>query len=257
MNWLEAALMILAVTACGSNSNNSNPQGAAVPQPVPMQVSALQTQCLQAAPHAAWWDNYQVQPYSTPINGPNAFPNGTICGCPPNTMPTCSAQGLVCVPMNVMNQNVAVWSWSYGQGAPGGFQPNYQFINPYNTWYGGGRGYDGDELPPIYPQNGVCPYGTMLDRDGDRCISIQPHRFGPRGPVAGPGGRPDQDDGPLRGQRGGMYAYTYTYGYASNSCSISSVAQLCDVIPGQPPINGMMCQPLAGGSPKGIWVQAH
>jgi len=265
MSRFLAALMALPLIACGNNSTNSNPQPAAVPQPVPMQVSTMQTQCLRAAAQDTWWDmgQYKVQPYQSPAGGftpQNAFPNGAICGCPANTMPTCSAQGLVCVPMALMNGNVAVWSWSHGQNSGPGFQSNHGFINPYRHYYGGGggarwgrRGGPERSSGRLPARGGQCPPGYNIDLDGDECVIM--HRFSPW-------------------VQGGIYGYAYAYTSTTastgpspaqapssapfgpnNSCTITSVAQLCDVIPGQGPVNGMICQPLSPGSRKGIWVR--
>lgn len=41
------------------------------------------------------------------------------------------------------------------------------------------------------------------------------------------------------------------------NCSIDSVAQMCELMPNQPPpvVNGMVCMPLAAGGNIGIWVR--
>lgn len=268
MNWLSSTAVLTMLLACGPNSTNSG--NANVPQAVPMQVTAMQTQCLRSAAHESWWDQYKVQPYQAPSGGytpQTAFPNGNICGCPTGTMPTCSAQGLVCVPMSLLNGNVATWYWSYNQNGGPGFQPNPNRFDPY--WHpsrGGGRG---GEMPERIPRTGAyCPMGYQRDFDGDECIRM--HRFGPE-------------------WNGGAYGYAYAYAwvattstrpmpggpapmpqpqprpqpqpgaqpapYPNNSCQIGTVAQICDVVPGQGPVNGMICQRIATGSLKGIWVR--
>ena len=268
---LLAVVGSLSITACNKNSGDAaasgtggNPQIANVPSPT---VNS----CFQNATASSWWQRYNVQPYPMAGYGPQnyagAFSQG-FCGCPTGTMPTCSTQGLLCMPVQHMNMNVATWTWNGQNGVAnyGQFDPQYRCENPYSA-YGRyhrqrwGNGECGDQ----------CDH-RRDDQCGDQCDnSRDDHRDD--GPVLPPG---------EHGERGFFYQYGYSYWYGNQpqypqqypqqpipqnpqtqtypnrgTCT-GAVAQLCTPNASIPLTPGQMyCQPLQPGnfSGPGIWVR--
>ncbi len=244
-----STVLLLSITACNKDNNNNGagqpPKVAQIPGPTPTYPTV--NQCLyQTAPQGNWWPEYSVQPYGSPLAGYgqpqfNPFPQGYICGCPMGYMPTCSPQGLLCMPMQYMNRYVITWSWHNGN-----FSPQHRAINPYVRWYRAHYGerdrwgrqphYRPHPGPrPMPPRYGGHPGGRMvLDTDNETDVDDETTN------------EPTEDQP------------TQNYGNQGGAnCSINSVAQMCQLMPNQPPpvVNGMVCMPLAAGSGQGIWVR--
>jgi hypothetical protein len=246
---------VVSITACNKNGgdaaagNGGNAQIATVPSPT---ING----CFQNATTSSWWQRYNVQAYPSSGYGQQGYQTNYaqgFCGCPAGTMPTCSGQGMLCMPVQHLNMNVA--TWSYGQNQ---FNPQYRCANPYRDYAGyrrrgGGRGiffgYNNADLSPNDDRH------TPDDRRPDDGRHSDDDR------------RPDDDRYPQpdQHQNAGHYPQqpipqnpqTQQYPSGGGLCS-NSVAQTCTPNVAIPMTPGQMyCQPLQAGnfSGPGIWVR--
>jgi hypothetical protein len=226
---------LLFLAACGNNSGTNGNQGQAYIANVPTPVT---NQCMRSANVAAWWGPLQIQPYAMPST---STPYGSnFCGCPGGTLPACSPQGMICVPAQNMNYNVAFWSWRSTYEGSWDFHPRFEVRNPYRSEARERRDWNDEIAQPEMRREGCRDrWGgdrRDCDRDHDRDHG-RPRPVPAPAPVPYPAPQPYPNDG---------------YG----SCSVTSVAQTCNVVPGQPVLpGGMVCQPLSNNSPIGVWAR--
>ena len=113
----------------------------------------------------AGYGNWRIRPYSRHSrqfhnhhSATYEIPNDGLCDCPLGMMPTCSPQGLMCVPMNsITSAPVVMWAWvsGYSDG-----QTSYSYSRSGYYSYSSGSAFG--SYPSVHSNQPSCANSVAL-----------------------------------------------------------------------------------------------